>query len=50
LDKCLHVYGATSEDVVKEKLYTTDMETMKKINGARKEFLKRRFSCGNLGV
>ncbi|MFW0717407.1 RidA family protein [Pedobacter sp. N23S346] len=40
LEKCLHAYGATSKDVVKETLYTTDIETMKKYNGARKEFYK----------
>jgi 2-iminobutanoate/2-iminopropanoate deaminase len=43
LDKCLHVYGATSKDVIKETLYTTDIETMKKCNGARKEFYKGDF-------
>jgi len=43
LDKCLHAYGATSKDVVKENLYTTDIEAMKKYNGARKEFYKGDF-------
>lgn len=43
LDKCLHAYGATSTDVVKENLYTTDIETMKKYNAARKEFYKGDF-------
>jgi 2-iminobutanoate/2-iminopropanoate deaminase len=31
-------YGATFENVVKENLFTTDMETMKKYNYARKKF------------
>ena len=43
LDKCLHAYGATSKDVVKENLYTTDIESMKKFNSARKEFYKGDF-------
>lgn len=38
LDECLKAFGATFEDVVKETLYTTDIETMKKHNHARKEF------------
>ncbi|MDJ1501625.1 RidA family protein [Xanthocytophaga agilis] len=40
LEKCLNSFGASSEDVVKETLYTTDIETMKKYNVARKEFYK----------
>lgn len=31
-------YGATFENVVKENLYTTDIETMKKYNSVRKKF------------
>ncbi|SDF91174.1 Enamine deaminase RidA, house cleaning of reactive enamine intermediates, YjgF/YER057c/UK114 family [Pedobacter terrae] len=31
-------YGATFENVVKENLFTTDMETMKKYNYAKKKF------------
>ena len=38
LDQCLKSFGATSKDVVKETLYTTDIETMKKYNDVRKEF------------
>ncbi|MEO9871206.1 RidA family protein [Ekhidna sp.] len=38
LEECLKSFGATPKDVVKETLYTTDIETMKKYNDARKEF------------
>lgn len=38
LEKSLRAFGATSKDIVKETLYTTDIETMKKYNGTRKEF------------
>lgn len=38
LKKCLEAFGATPKDVVKETLYTTDIETMKKHNDARKKF------------
>ncbi|UOB16142.1 RidA family protein [Abyssalbus ytuae] len=38
LEKCLNTFGATSKDIVKETLYTTDIETMKKYNDVRKEF------------
>lgn len=38
LEKCLNAYGASSKDVVKENLYTTDMEAMKKYNNSRKKF------------
>ncbi|SHE66703.1 RidA family protein [Pedobacter caeni] len=40
LEKCLNAYGASSENVVKENLYTTDIELMKKYNDSRKEFYK----------
>lgn len=43
LEKCLNAFGATSKDVVKETLYTTDIETMKKYNDARKAFYKGDF-------
>jgi len=38
LEQCLNSFGATSKDVVKETLYTTDIEEMKKYNDARKQF------------
>ena len=38
LKQCLNAFGATSKDVVKETLYTTDIEEMKKHNTARKHF------------
>ncbi|MCF0055266.1 RidA family protein [Dyadobacter sp. CY356] len=40
LEKCLNTFGATSKNVVKETLYTTDIEAMKKYNDARKAFYK----------
>jgi len=38
LGECLKAFGATYKDVVKETLYTTDIEEMKKHNDARKAF------------
>jgi enamine deaminase RidA (YjgF/YER057c/UK114 family) len=38
LEKSLKAFGATFQNVVKENLYTTDMEAMKKYNEARKIF------------
>lgn len=38
LEQCLNAFGATPKDVVKETLYTTDIEEMKKHNNARKSF------------
>lgn len=38
LGQSLSAFGATPKNVVKETLYTTDIETMKKHNDARKEF------------
>ena len=38
LKECLKAFGATPKDVVKETLYTTDIEAMKKYNDVRKEF------------
>lgn len=40
LEECLKSFGATAKDVVKETLYTTDIEAMKKYNEVRKEFYK----------
>ncbi|MDQ1089574.1 2-iminobutanoate/2-iminopropanoate deaminase [Siphonobacter sp. SORGH_AS 1065] len=38
LEKSLKSYGATFQNVVKENLYTTDIETMKAYNSVRKTF------------
>lgn len=38
LERSLKQYGATFQNVVKENLYTTDIEAMKKHNSARKVF------------
>lgn len=43
LEKSLKAFGATFQNVVKENLYTTDMEAMKKYNEARKVFYKGDF-------
>lgn len=43
LERSLKNFGATFENVVKENLYTTDMEAMKKYNDARKAFYKGDF-------
>lgn len=43
LEKSLKAFGATFQNVVKENLYTTDMEAMKKNNDARKVFYKGDF-------
>jgi 2-iminobutanoate/2-iminopropanoate deaminase len=43
LERSLNSYGATFQNVVKENLYTTDMEAMKKYNHARKAFYKGDF-------
>jgi 2-iminobutanoate/2-iminopropanoate deaminase len=40
LETTLQHYGATFQNVVKENLYTTDIEAMKKYNDARKVFYK----------
>ena len=40
LERSLKSYGATFQNVVKENLYTTDIEAMKKYNDARKAFYK----------
>lgn len=38
LEKSLMSFGATFQNVVKENLYTTDIEAMKKYNSTRKSF------------
>lgn len=43
LEKSLNSFGATFQNVVKENLYTTDIELMKKHNDARKVFYKGDF-------
>ena len=43
LEKSLKSFGATFQNVVKENLYTTDIEAMKKYNDARKVFYKGDF-------
>jgi len=43
LDRSLKSFGATFQNVVKENLYTTDIEAMKKHNSARKAFYKGDF-------
>lgn len=43
LKASLASYGATFENVVKENLYTTDIEEVKKFNYVRKKFYKNDF-------
>jgi enamine deaminase RidA (YjgF/YER057c/UK114 family) len=43
LERSLQQFGATFQNVVKENLYTTDIEAMKKFNDARKVFYKGDF-------
>lgn len=43
LERSLQQFGATFQNVVKENLYTTDIEAMKKHNEARKAFYKGDF-------
>lgn len=40
LEQSLKSFGATFQNVVKENLYTTDIDAMKKFNHARKVFYK----------
>lgn len=47
LNQCLKAFGASSKNVVKETLYTTDIEAMKKYNGARKAFYKDDFPAAS---
>ena len=51
LDRSLKSFGASFQNVVKENLYTTDMEAMKKHNDARKVFYKGDFPAATwMGV
>ena len=51
LERSLKSFGATFQNVVKENLYTTDMEAMKKYNNARKVFYKGDFPAATwMGV
>lgn len=43
LQKTLEFFGATFQNVVKENLYTTDIEAMKKHNAVRKMFYNNDF-------
>lgn len=43
LERSLQQFSATFQNVVKENLYTTDIEAMKKYNDARKAFYKGDF-------
>ena len=43
LERTLKYYGATFQNVVKENLYTTDIEAMKEHNAVRKAFYKGDF-------
>lgn len=43
LEKTLQHYGATFQNVVKENLYTTDIESMKQHNAVRKAYYKDDF-------
>lgn len=43
LEKSLKSFGATFQNVVKENLYTTDIEAMKKNNAVRKAFYQGDF-------
>ncbi|HUR65101.1 MAG TPA: RidA family protein [Chitinophagaceae bacterium] len=43
LERSLKSFGATFQNVVKENLYTTDIEAMKTNNAARKAFYKGDF-------
>ena len=51
LERSLKSFGATFQNVVKENLYTTDMEAIKKYNDARKAFYKGDFPAATwMGV
>lgn len=43
LERSLKSFGATFQNVVKENLYTTDIEAMKRNNNSRKLFYKNDF-------
>ena len=51
LERSLKSFGATFQNVVKENLYTTDMEAMKRYNDARKVFYRGDFPAATwMGV
>lgn len=51
LERSLKSFGASFQNVVKENLYTTDMEAMKTHNAARKAFYKGDFPAATwMGV
>ena len=51
LERSLKSFGATFQNVIKENLYTTDMEAMKRYNDARKVFYKGDFPAATwMGV
>jgi len=51
LERSLKSFGATFQNVVKENLFTTDMEAMKRYNDARKAFYKGDFPAATwMGV
>lgn len=51
LEASLKSFGATFQNVVKENLYTTDMDAMKRYNDARKVFYKNDFPAATwMGV
>src|SRR5215204_5556919 len=51
LERTLKSFGASFQNVVKENLYTTDMEAMKRYNDARKIFYKGDFPAATwMGV
>ncbi len=51
LENSLKSFGATFQNVVKENLYTTDMEAMKKFNDSRKVFYNGDFPAATwMGV
>lgn len=43
LEQSLKSFGATFQNVVKENLYTTDIESMKRYNNSRKVYYKNDF-------
>jgi len=51
LERSLKSFGASFQNVVKENLYTTDMEAMKRYNDTRKVFYKGDFPAATwMGV
>jgi 2-iminobutanoate/2-iminopropanoate deaminase len=47
LEESLKAFGASPKDVVKETLYTTDIEAMKKYTDPRREFYKGDFPAAS---